>query len=841
MCKAPLIKVNQKAMYQCMRRIVLCILLIVASSSYQTCVTEIVNQKQGEGLIMNVTSRQDRKMEVYISLGARTNEAIIGNYRLRVRLFSTTERDATSFIDYINGAGRHERATNIDQPLSYFTREERINLESEEIVIPFTFIPGLGVTNAKICFELFNEAGMLISSANISWEHTTIELENSLMLLESAEMHRMEELEALDVLAVNYGNTFTTLTGEHSHIKAGSKSQKEPTTAFYLNNTKHKVSLREVENREKIDERLELEVEKMVMPARYNSMSTQELAKRANENDLYAQELMVRKVMAEGPFLSLLKLADPYNWKGIREKVQQDGRYIYILLSRPNQIKDDAICKLFVDSVIEHAQAGDPLAQTNLGMMYLAGKGVQINSNQGLAWLIRATEKDFGLAYYMLGQVYKQGIGTKKNTKEAIRWHIEAANQGIIRSKYNLRDIYIASILFDKAEIEEEMDEEEGLKKEIEWLAKIADKEGDKNAQAALGLIYCIGKGVEQNVELGLEWLNMATDYRNKTLLSDYYLIKRIGDIYYYGMLDVAKDSKKAIELYTKAAEGGMVAAQKRLVKVYFKGEYVEQNFAQAIFWALQAKDKAWLLDKFEINLNNPLMYNQVKRDFEALGKDLLVSCRRMRAREKHSLTERHADMLPDLFQGLKEIIDEFMRWGQQLKSQSGLLINFMNFKDPSFKSIIQKRQTETGVTPYTKGYEYQKKNYISFGESNVQFADQLLEEQVYQTHYNEALNLLEIITSIYKKAQAKLICEAKEIKKVLSKLHIDEKIKEQMLLKELNGKIRIINLFNDKLKLLEDKKKQFMSFYQLLFKQIEKGLFVRNKQFKAEHSYIFD
>ncbi|WP_187146256.1 tetratricopeptide repeat protein [Candidatus Amoebophilus asiaticus] len=822
-----------------MRRIVLCILLIVASSSYQTCVTEVVNQRHGEGLIMNVTSRQDRKMEVYISLGARRNEAIIGNYRLRVRLFSTTERDATSFIDYINGAGRHERATNIDQPLSYFTREERINLESEEILIPFTFIPGLEVTNAKICFELFNEAGMLISSANVSWEHTIIEPENNLMLLESAEIHRMEELEALDVLPVNYGNTFTTLTGEHSHIKVGSKPQKELTTAFYLNNAKHKVTLREVENREKIDARLELE--KMVIPARYNNMSNQELAKRANENDLYAQELMVRKVMAEGSFLSLLKLADPYNWKGIREKVQQDGRYIYILLSRPNQIKDDAICNLFVDSVIEHAQAGDSLVQTNLGMMYLAGKGVQINSDQGLACLIQATEKNFGLAYYMLGQVYKHGIGIKKNTKEVVKWHIEAANQGIIRSKYNLRDIYIASILFDKAEVEEEMDEEEGLKKEIEWLAKVADKEGDKNAQAALGLIYCIGKGVEQNVELGLEWLNMATDYRNKTLLSDHYLIKRIGDIYYYGMLGTAKDSKKAIELYIKAAEGGMVAAQKRLVKVYFKGEYVEQDFAQAIFWALQAKDKAWLLDKFEINLNNPLMYNQVKRDFEALGKDLLVSCRRMRAREKHSLIGRHADMLPDLFQGLKEIIDELMKWGQQLKSQSGLLINFMNFKDPSFKSIIQERQTETGVIPYVKEYEYQEKNYISFGESNVRFADQLLEEQVYQTHYNEALNLLEIITSIYKKAQVKLICEAKEIKKVLSKLHIDEKIKEQMFLKELNGKIRIINLFNVKLKLLEDKKKQFMSFYQLLFKQIEKGLFVRNKQFKAKHSYIFD
>ena len=818
------INLTQKDKCYCTSRIIFMILLIISVSGYQTCVAEQSYQGQSGDLIIDVISREDKHIEAYISLRAGADEAILSSYRLSVKIAPTEGRDdASGFISYTNRLGRHEQGIHIQQPLNYFTKEERMNAESEELIIPFIFNPAVGVTSAKIYYKLFNEEEILVGSATVIWEHAGIESEKQLML--------SDDSDRLNVLVASIGNRCATEACGHRVAEIG---QSTTETSYFNNHIKDKGRASQEESE------LELERGKLVIPIEYVSMGEEELARRANENDLYAQELIVTKIVTEGPLPNLLKLANTCHWHRIKEKVQQDGRYVHLLLIDPKGIKDTTIYQLFIDHVIEQAQAGDALAQTNLGIMYLTAKGVPKDSNKALKWFIRATEKNFGISYYMLGQVYNHGKKTLNNRREAITWHTKAANQGIKRSIYNLKRLYIERILIDKSEKGEELpdDKKAEYKAGIEYLARLADKAGDKDAQAALGLIYCEGKGVDQDVELGLEWINMAIDYGKNILPTNNHLVKKIGSLYYYGKFDIPINYEIAFTCYRQAAKNGLAAAQKYLSKMYFKGKGVGQNFGRATFWALQAKKEVWLVDKLKTILTNTLDPSQVKEDFESLAKSLFVSCKIMGIVEKRAPIKGNPYTLSNLFQGLEEIIVEFIEWWQQLEDQSGLLINCISLED---MDMISKYRAHTGDLTYIKEYIYQQNKYISFGESNVRFADQLLEEQVYQTHYNEALSLLEIITSIYKKAQARLIYEAKEIKKVLSKLHIDEKIKEQMLLKELNGKIRIINLFNAKLKLLEDKKKQFMSFYQLLFKQIEKRLFVRNKQFKAEHSYIFD
>jgi TPR repeat protein len=788
---------------------------------------------------MEVISRQDKNIEVHISLTADVSEVILSNYSLSVSMVSKEEKDVKSFICYTNGLGCHKKNIHIQHPLSYFTTEQRMNAESEEFIIPFTFKPAVGLPNAKLYFELFDKAGILISSANVIWEHTTIEVkkEPSTVLGEN-QMPITEIWDWPTALKTSFEDMLILPTSEHKQMETDIVSQGK-TAASHLSHVKGKERLKEVENEEEV----QFEGEKLIIPVEYASMSEQELCKRANKNDLYAQELIARKAMTEGPFLGLLKLATPYHWLSIKEKVQQDGRYIYLLLINPAQIKDNTICELFASEVLKQAQAGVPLAQINLGMMYVTGKGMPRDNKQALKWFICATEKKNGLAYYMMGQIYKYAVGVKKDIKEAIKLHMKAFDLGIIRSKCSIRNIYIESTLVEKIENVEGLSgmEIEEYKSGIEWLTSIADKEEDGNIQAVLGLMYCVGKGVKQNIELGLKWLNMATDYRKKDALSDNHLINAIGDLYYYGIVGIPRNYEKAIALYRKAAAKGLIVAQERLAEMHFSGKGTKQDFAEATFWALKAKYKTWLLNKFEVSSNISSKYNQEKGSFEILGKDLLFNFQRMRARERCSVVERHANMLPDLFEGLSEIVNEFAKLGKQIKYEPGLLINCLNFKNVSFKDGIQEHQIKTGMTPYIKGYEYKEKNYISFGRPSVRLADQLLEEHICHTHYDEALTLLEIIKYTYKKTQIKLSYEVKETKKKLSDLCVSEKIRKEILLKELNKKISTLNIFNDKLKLLKITKKQFMSFYELLFEQIEKEAYIRNKQFRVEYSYLFN
>jgi len=826
MCKM-LVAEALKNMYQYIKCTALSILLIVLVSSYQTCITEQSYHEQAGDLVMDVTSREDKHIQVHIGLKAGINEVILSNYRLRIRIIAPEEGTNTIFIHYINKLGQHERAITVDQPLSYFTIQERINVESEEFNLPFSFIPGVGVTHARICFELLNEIGTLINSANVLWKHASIASEKPLKVSEEVVLPIVEILDSPVVSKVDSENKFTLKLSEHTQIETGVALEDKKPAVSYLSHAKGKEQFKEVEKVKRNN--VQLEGEKLVMPAAYTSMSEQELTKRANKNDVYAQELIARKVMAEGPFVSLLKIATPYCWYGIEEKVQKDGRYIYLLLINPSQIKDNTICKLFVDRVLKQAQEGDPLAQTNLGMMYLAGKGVLRNNKQALKCFIRATEQNFGLAYYMLGQVYRHGIGIKKSIKEAIKWHLKAFDQGMIRSKCSLTTLYIDRLLIDQCENGEELvnDTKEEHKRGIEWLVNMAGKEGDKNAQAALGLMYCMGKGVEQNIKLGMEWVNMATEYKESYLLSNNYLINAIGDLYYDGMFGIPVDYEKAIELYRKAAQSGMMAAQKNLAKMYLKGKGTEQDLIQAAFWGLQAKDRVWLLDKFGTDFNHASKYSKAKEkeELKRLGKELIDSCRYMRATEKQSTTERHADMLPNLFQGLEEIVAEFMKWQQQLNAQSGLLINCIHFQDARFKDITYESQAEVGCVAYIKMHVYREKNYISFGEANVQLAEKILQEQAYRTHRNEALNLLRIITAIYKKARVKASCKAKEIPELLLKLNTNQKLRKKILLKELKRNKTLTELFVDKVVLLEHMEKQFSNFYRSLFEQIEEIL----------------
>jgi TPR repeat protein len=67
-------------------------------------------------------------------------------------------------------------------------------------------------------------------------------------------------------------------------------------------------------------------------------------------------------------------------------------------------------------------------AQYQLGMLYIFGKGVEQNTDQGVTWLKEAAGNGSYMAANELGQIYLSGKGVDRDEEEAIKW-LELATQ----------------------------------------------------------------------------------------------------------------------------------------------------------------------------------------------------------------------------------------------------------------------------------------------------------------------------------------------------------------------------------------------------------------------------
>jgi TPR repeat protein len=68
------------------------------------------------------------------------------------------------------------------------------------------------------------------------------------------------------------------------------------------------------------------------------------------------------------------------------------------------------------------AEAGDPIAQFNLGLLYLDGHGVPQSSMEAANWFRRAAEQDYVQAQHNLGAMYGSGQGVKRDLVQAYKW-----------------------------------------------------------------------------------------------------------------------------------------------------------------------------------------------------------------------------------------------------------------------------------------------------------------------------------------------------------------------------------------------------------------------------------
>jgi len=136
--------------------------------------------------------------------------------------------------------------------------------------------------------------------------------------------------------------------------------------------------------------------------------------------------------------------------------------------------------------LLERAKAGDPEAQTNLGVMYYTGEAVSttatgqvLENDPGLAagWFYRAAEQGYADAQFNLGLLYANGEGVAQDMAEAVSLFKLAAEQGHVDAQNNLGALYYMGEGVERDE-----------QKAIEWFEKAA-AQGNEEAKANLEAI----------------------------------------------------------------------------------------------------------------------------------------------------------------------------------------------------------------------------------------------------------------------------------------------------------------------------------------------------------------
>jgi len=119
------------------------------------------------------------------------------------------------------------------------------------------------------------------------------------------------------------------------------------------------------------------------------------------------------------------------------------------------------------------------------------------------------------------------------------------------------------------------------FKTAAEEFLKDAEK-GDHRAMYAIGSMYSVGRGVEQNYKEAYKWFSRAAKHGRAD--AQY----KLGLMYDKG-IGIEQNYNKAGKYYSQAAKSGYPFAQYKLGLLYSNGHGVKQNYVKAYAWLVVA------------------------------------------------------------------------------------------------------------------------------------------------------------------------------------------------------------------------------------------------------------
>lgn len=182
-----------------------------------------------------------------------------------------------------------------------------------------------------------------------------------------------------------------------------------------------------------------------------------------------------------------------------------------------------------------------------LGNFYFDGIGAQVDYKKAFEIFTELANQNHALSQLKLGQMYYYGQGVEKDLPVAKKYFLKAARKGEEEAKN-----WIA-ILFKDGVSDDDNPEEVN-----DWLNYAIDK-GEPQALYFKGVSHLFGRHLPQNIELGMELIQIAAN-------KEYVPAQReLGMIYEQGLFGMSDDAK-ALEWYTRASKNGDDYSQTRLM-----------------------------------------------------------------------------------------------------------------------------------------------------------------------------------------------------------------------------------------------------------------------------------
>jgi hypothetical protein len=180
------------------------------------------------------------------------------------------------------------------------------------------------------------------------------------------------------------------------------------------------------------------------------------------------------------------------------------------------------------------------------GAAYLAGRGVPQDFAKSAYWYERAANAGDPLAQNEIGYFYQTGIGVARDSSRAVQWYQRAADGGFLEAKVNLGLAYLWGV---------------GVKKDAQLGYDLIHQAAVRNcgiADAYLGEMYYFGLGVPVDHEAARGWYERGA-HANESISEN-----RLGEMLLAGSPSKL-DFAKAVKLFRQSVKGGYVPAEHSL------------------------------------------------------------------------------------------------------------------------------------------------------------------------------------------------------------------------------------------------------------------------------------
>lgn len=196
----------------------------------------------------------------------------------------------------------------------------------------------------------------------------------------------------------------------------------------------------------------------------------------------------------------------------------------------------------------------------------------QIQPEAAFVLMAGEAEKGNSNAMLTLGRFYEQGVGTARNYTKAMEWYGKAAQAGQPEGHYNLGVCY-----------EVGMGTASDMAKAVQSYQKASDL-GLALAMVKLSSIYIAGNGAPKDTAKAIGYLDKAATAGMPGAANE------LGLIYLSGLLGQKKDEKKALAMFTRAADLGSLDGIRNIAIMYKDGMGMKADPVKAYTWYLIAR-----------------------------------------------------------------------------------------------------------------------------------------------------------------------------------------------------------------------------------------------------------